>query len=593
MGYARDDIERVRAATDLVELVGEVTKIRRTGRSSMAVCPFHGEKTASMSVDGIKGLYHCFGCGEAGDVFKFVQTVQSLNFVESLELLARRAGITLKLDPKDQQRRSDRESMLEAIAAAVDFYHDRLKQGADAGSARSYLRSRGYGIEVVEQFQLGFSPPSPSALVTHLTKRGIKESMLIAASLAMKSRQGRLVDRFRGRVMFPIFDVRGDAVGFGARLLDGSGPKYLNSSESAVYQKSRLLYGLNWAKSEIVRSGEAVIVEGYTDVIALHAADRPIAVATCGTAFGERHLELLRRFTERVVLAFDADEAGTGAALRGFELENPVNLDLRMALMPGGGDPADLVQEGRIDEVQLAIEKSIPLLQFRLDRELERHNLDEPEARGRAIRSAAAVIARHPDQVVQHEYAVMVSRRTGVDLSVVTDAIRAVGRKSAPRTGAEAPAAGDAIVLRTGRDKAEAALLRLLMANDPVVRATDASPLISHPRLQEAYASMRPRIDELSPTARPDLGSIIGDGDDPGSRFLRALAMDRRPLAKPDELLMRLRLFDLDHRIAAARSSLDRLDPDGQPEAYSQQFRALLALEHERQELREQDQALF
>ncbi len=589
MGYARDDIERVRAATDLVELVGEVTKIRRTGRSSMAVCPFHGEKTASMSVDGVKGLYNCFGCSESGDVFKFVQASQSLNFTEALELLARRANITLKLDPKDKQRRSEREAILEAIASAVTFYHERLKQGPDAGSARSYLRSRGYDLDVVEEFGLGFSPASPSALVSHLSKLGVKEAVMVAASLGMKSRQGRLIDRFRGRVMFPIFDVRGDAVGFGARLLDGDGPKYLNSSESPVYQKSRLLYGLNWAKAEIVRSGEAVIVEGYTDVIAMHAADRPVAVATCGTAFGERHLELLRRFTERVVLAFDADEAGTGAALRGFELDNPVNLDLRMALMPGGGDPADLVQEGRIDEVQLAIDKSIPLIQFRLDRELTDHNLAEPEARGRAIRRSAEIIARHPDQVVRHEYAVLVSRRTGVDLSVVTDAVRAVGRVSTP-AGIRQASNGKAapFELTTGRSKAEAGVLRLLMANDPLVRATDVTNLFATELLADAYAYLRPRIEALDEQSKPDLGSVIGDGEDERSQFLRSIAMERRPLPDAADLLNRLRLFDLDDRLTAARASLDRIDPDSQPEVYSQQFKALLALEQEKQRLRDQ-----
>ncbi|NNC43292.1 MAG: toprim domain-containing protein [Acidimicrobiia bacterium] len=314
-----------------------------------------------------------------------------------------------------------------------------------------------------------------------------------------------------------------------------------------------------------------------------------MAVATCGTAFGERHLELLRRFTERVVLAFDADEAGTGAALRGFELDNPVNLDLRMALMPGGGDPADLVQEGRIDEVQLAIDKSIPLIQFRLDRELADHNLAEPEARGRAIRRSAEIIARHPDQVVRHEYAVLVSRRTGVDLSVVTDAVRAVGRSS-KSAGTPAATNGKAasFELTTGRSKAEAGVLRLLMANDPLVRATDVTNLFGTDLLAEAYAYLRPRIEALDERSKPDLGSVIGDGEDERSQFLRSIAMERRPLPDAADLLNRLRLFDLDDRLTAARASLDRIDPDGQPEVYSQQFKALLALEQEKQRLRDQ-----
>jgi DNA primase len=439
----------------------------------------------------------------------------------------------------------------------------------------------------VEQFELGYSPEGPASLVGHLKEQGVQESVMVSAGLGMKSRQGRLIDRFRGRVMFPIYDVRGDAVGFGARLLGGDGPKYLNSSESMIYQKSRLLYGLNWAKSEIVRSGEAVIVEGYTDVIAMHAAERPIAVATCGTAFGEKHLELMRRFTERVVLAFDADEAGSKAALRGFELDNPVNLDLRMALMPGGGDPADLVQEGRIDEVQLAIDKSVPLIQYRLERELEAHNLDEPEARGRAIRAAAEIIARHPDRVVRHEYAVVVSRKTGVDLSVVTQAVDSQDR-AAPAPSAPAVQASDDVIT-TGRDKAEAAFLRLLMANRPVARETDAQALFANPHLAAAYEAIRPRVDLLAPNATPDTSALLEGIEDDQAGLLRRLAMERLPLPDAEDLVLRLRLFDLDDRVVAARSSLDRLDPDTQPEVYSQQFTALLALEREKQELRSQD----
>ena len=281
----------------------------------MAVCPFHQEKAPSLSIDPARGLYHCFGCGKSGDLFRFVQEIHSVDFNDAVELLARRAGVTLHRDPEAQRRQSRREALIAAVEKAVAFYHQRLRRSPDAADARAYLRSRGYGSEQVGGYRLGYSPAGGDVLVRALREEQVPEEVMVAAGLGLRSRAGRLFDRFRDRVMFPIFDVRGDAVGFGARLLGGEGPKYLNSPDSAIYQKSHLLYGLNWAKSAIVREGLAVVVEGYTDVIALSEAGRPLAVATCGTALGESHLDLLRRFTERVVLMFDADEAGVEASL--------------------------------------------------------------------------------------------------------------------------------------------------------------------------------------------------------------------------------------------------------------------------------------
>ena len=290
-----------------------------------------------------------------------------------------------------------------ATTLAVEFYTQRLKSGSDAGAARSYLRGRGYDGDVVDQFSLGYSPNEWEELVKHLRSKGINDDSMIRAGLASRSRKGGLIDRFRGRVMFPIFDVRGDAVGFGARILEGDGPKYLNSSESPIYHKSRLLYGLNWAKSDIVRKDTSVVVEGYTDVIAMHLAGMPIAVATCGTALGEDHLDLLRRFSERVVFAFDADEAGAGAALRGFDRSVPGDLDLRVAVLPDGKDPADVVADGDVDKLRVAVDESRPLLAFRIESELAKYNLTEPEARSKAVRAAGEIIGLHPDPVARHE----------------------------------------------------------------------------------------------------------------------------------------------------------------------------------------------
>jgi len=584
MAYRREDIEAVRAATDLVELVGEVTKVQRTGRSVMAVCPFHQEKAPSLSIDPARGLYHCFGCGKSGDLFRFVQEIHHLDFNDAVELLARRAGITLHRDPEAARRQSRREALIGAVEKAVEFYHRRLRRAPDAAGARGYLRGRGYGADQVEAYRLGYSPEGGDVLVRSLREQQIPEEVMLGAGLAARSRTGRLFDRFRDRLVFPIFDVRGDAVGFGARLLGGEGPKYLNSPDSAIYQKSHLLYGLNWAKGEIVRQGLAVVVEGYTDVIALAEAGRPLAVATCGTALGEGHLDLLRRFTERVVLMFDADEAGVEASLRGFERSVPGDLDLRVALLPLGRDPADLASAGETAVIEEAIGDSRPLLQFRLEKELEGFDLGEAEARGRAIRAAAALVARHPDPVTRHEYAVEVARRTGVALEVVAGAVERAARQagSAPTRPESAPER------LSGKEKAEQELLRLLLANHPGVRSAGVTEdLFTRSEHRAAYRLLAPVLAALPSGEAPDLGALLGSPEAADiSDMLSALAMADRPLADDaDGLVARLQAGALERRVTELRRRLAEAESAGKG-APSALLEELIALEHRRRDLR-------
>lgn len=585
MAYSDEDRERVRERTDLVELATEITKVKRSGRSVMAVCPFHQEKTPSLSIDQARGLYHCFGCGKSGDVFSWVQESQSLDFREALELLARRAGVTLTESPADAKRRGRREELVRATQAAVDFYRERLKTGADAGAARSYVRGRGYGADVVERFDMGYSPDDWSELTLHLKGKGFAERTLIDAGLSSKSRVGRLIDRFRGRLMFPIFDLRGDPVGFGARLLEGDGPKYLNTSETAIYHKSTLLYGLNWAKGEIVRRGASVVVEGYTDVIALHLAGQPVAVATCGTALGEDHLDLLRRFSERVLLAFDADEAGAGAALRGFDMAVPGDLDLRVVMLPEGRDPADLVGEGDEQLLLDAMEHSQPLLQFSVDRELAKHDLGEAEARGRAIRAVAAMIARHHDPLVRHEYSVAVSRRTGVDLRMVEEAV--AGASRARRAESERPARSKPRKL-TGLEKAEQELLRLVMANGAALPRDDIDvTLFTAGPHRDAFELIWPEIIELAPAAPPDLGRILTGVDSDEAKLLAELALMDGPESDARDVINRL-------KVGAVRSRIEQLQRElegrsGGDQEYSDKFEELLALQQEKQRLRSRE----
>ncbi len=576
MAYRREDIEQVRAATDLVELIAEVTKVKRSGRTVMAICPFHQEKTPSMSVDGARGLYHCFGCGKSGDLFRWVQETQGLDFSDSLELLARRSGITLRVDPQAAKRRGERESLIDAVAKAIEFYQQRLRSGSDAGAARAYLRGRGYNADTVDRFQLGYSPASWDALVGHMREAKVPEKAVVAAGLASRGSSGRLIDRFRGRVMFPIFDLRGDPVGFGARVLEGDGPKYLNSPETPLYHKSRLLYGLNWAKSEIVRSGRAVVVEGYTDVIALHEAEMPVAVATCGTALGEDHFDLLRRFTEQVVLAFDADEAGAGASLRGFEHSVPGDLDLRVAMLPEGQDPADLVSAGEAHQLVKAVDESEPLLRFRLERELAQFNLSEPEARARAVKAGAAVVARHRDELARHEYAVLLARWSGVELDAVVRAVEQAARREAP--GVAAPVLPPE--RPRGYEGTEQEVLRLLLANHPGIRDRGIDvDWFTRPEHRQAFELLEPVIAGLPPGEAPDLGALAAESEELRP-LLSRLALTDEKLPDPDDLALRIEVAALDRRIDAVEAELKQLAPGA--EGYSSRFEELIALQQDR-----------
>ena len=312
----RGDIDRVREATDLVELISEVTKVKKSGRSYMAICPFHEEKTPSMSVDRGQGLYHCFGCGKGGDIFAFVQETQGVNFPEALDVLALKAVIQLVVDPDAAQKRGRQQAAVEAIRRSINVYHSRLKKAPEAGPARAYLRNRGYDVEIIDKWKIGFAGTDWDTLTKNLKTGGTDDRAMTDGGVARRGRHG-FYDVFRGRLMFPIHDIRGDPVGFGGRLIaevdrehtNNPDAKYVNSADSIVYHKSRVLFGLDRARQAMASQGQAVIVEGYTDVIAMHQAGIDIAVATCGTALGDGHFDLLRRFTEKVVLAFEIGRA--------------------------------------------------------------------------------------------------------------------------------------------------------------------------------------------------------------------------------------------------------------------------------------------
>lgn len=571
----RGDIDRVREATDLVELISEVTKVKKSGRSYMAVCPFHQEKTPSMSVDRGQGLYHCFGCGKGGDIFDFVQESQSVNFPEALDILARKAGIQLVIDPDAAHKRGRQQAAVEAIRRSIEIYHSRLKKAPEAGPARAYLRNRGYDVDIIDEWKIGFAGTDWDTLAKNLKTGGVDDRAMTDAGLARPGRHG-LYDFFRGRLMFPIHDVRGDPVGFGGRVIDeidreqtnNPDAKYVNSPDSIVYHKSRVLFGLDRARQAMASQAQAVIVEGYTDVIAMHQAGVDTAVATCGTALGDGHFDLLRRFTEKVVLAFDSDEAGEKAALRSDELESPfrLDLDLRVAMMPDGLDPADLVQQGRSDDLSKAVTEARPLLEQRIDYEVDKFDLSGPEGRARALHAAAQHVRRVNDDIARREYARYVARLIGVDLETAERAVQ--GR---PARG------GDSSVgVERPLDRAESELLRVVLTNPPDMVPVMASDF-SDESLRSAFEAISGALATVPPGAPVDVSTV---SDPHVQGILRELVMDSRPLPEWSEMAERLLTRRLDTEIESIEGELVKLDSGTEP--HSEALRHLIALQQQK-----------
>src|SRR5829696_3126679 len=391
MAIADEDIERLRAQVSIVDLIGQFVTLRKTGRNWVGLCPFHAERTPSFNVREETGRYRCFGCDKSGDVFTFVQEVEHVDFVGAVEVLANRAGIQLTDATAGQSKaRERRKRLIGAMQEAVEWYHQRLLKGSDARAARDYLRSRGLAGDVARQFKLGWAPDDWDALAR---ESGIPPDLLRDNGLGFKNKAGRMQDAFRGRVLFPIFSENGDALAIGGRILPGATDpaKYKNSPETPIYTKSKTLYGLNWAKGDIVNANQVIVCEGYTDVIGFHRAGVPRAVATCGTAFTEEHVRLLKRYASRVVLAFDADSAGQGAAERFYEWEDKYQVEVSVAAFPQGKDPGELAQSDP-EALARAVDAAKPFLGFRLGRVLDGKAPQSPEASARLAEAAMVVI---------------------------------------------------------------------------------------------------------------------------------------------------------------------------------------------------------
>jgi len=434
MGIVDEDIERLRSTVSIVDTIQQYVALKRVGRNWVGLCPFHAEKSGSFNVREETGRYKCFGCDKGGDVFTFIQEIEHLDFPGAVEHLAAKAGIQLNYTTTGQsQERARRKQLVDAMHDAVEWYHQRLIDDPAARPARDYLRRRGLSGDIARQFKLGWAPDDWDALARGL---GASPDVLQAVGLAFRNKRNKMQDSFRARVMFPIFSESGEALAFGGRILPGSDDpaKYKNSSETPVYTKSKVLYGLNWAKADIAKHDQVVVCEGYTDVIGFHRAGVARAVATCGTALTEEHVRLLKRYASKVVLAFDADAAGQGAAARFYEWEQAHAVEVSVARLPPGKDPGDLAQSDPAS-LQRAVDSAMPFLGFRLQRTLNARSADSPEHRARLAEEAMAVVNEHPNANVRKLYAGEVAAKVGLPVGDLVQIAERGSRRPAIQVG--------------------------------------------------------------------------------------------------------------------------------------------------------------
>ena len=609
-GRIRDeDIALVRERSAIEDVIGDQVALRSAGGGNLkGLCPFHDEKSPSFNVTPARGLYHCFGCGVGGDVISFVQRVDGLSFAEAVERLADRAGVQLRYEQggaAPSRPQGQRTRLVEANRLAAEFYAAQLA-GPEAGKAREFLTSRGFDAAAAKQYGCGFAPAGWDALTSHLLTRGFTQAELVTAGLARQSSRGSLIDRFHRRLLWPIRDVGGDVVGFGARRLFDDDPieaKYLNTPETPLYRKSQVLYGADLAKKEIGRRRQAVVVEGYTDVMACHLAGVPTAIATCGTAFGAEHIGILRRllldsdeFAGEMVFVFDGDEAGQRAALRAFTEDQRFVMSTFVAVEESGLDPCDLRLAKGDTAVRDLVARRQPAVAFAMRALLREYDLDNPEGRVQALDRAAPLVARIKDRALRPEYARRLAGELGMEVEPVLARVtelsdpggRQPGRRAPQRPNPDDPA------VAVEREVLKLAVQAPQLAG-PVFDAIDEAAFT-----EPTYAAIRRAVagagGAAAATAGPAWVERVAEfcPDLLIRSALTELAVERpRTSGTPDERyaavqLARLQELAVARRIQRLRSKLQRVNPLEHPEEHTKVFGELIALEQYGRGLREQ-----
>jgi DNA primase len=620
-GRIRDeDIALVRERSAVDEVIGEHLQLRNAGGGSLkGLCPFHDEKTPSFNVTPARGLWYCFSCAEGGDVIKFVQKIDNLGFAEAVERLAARIGIELRYEQGGHvpgQEQTLRRRLVEAHRAAADFYAEQLATPA-AAAGREFLSSRGFELADAAKFGVGYAPDEWDVLLKHLRGRGFTEQDLLTGGLARPGRRGA-IDPFRGRLIWPIADLAGDVIAFGARKLreDDTGPKYLNTPESPLFKKSSVLYGADLARKAIQQRRQAVIVEGYTDVMACHLAGIETAVATSGTSFGEGHIGILRRllmdasqFRGEVIFTFDGDAAGQRAALRAFSMEEKFVTQTFVAVQPDGLDPCDLRLAHGDAAVRDLVAQRVPLFEFAIRSVLVEHDLNTAEGRLAALDAAAPIVGKIKDRGLRQLYAVSLDRWTGVmDERFVMDRVRQHAGPAAsagpqrrgrpepasqvprPRATAPPPSAYDRRdpVLQIEREALKLAVQRPALCG-PVFDALGAACFTGAVHAAAFEIVVGCGGAGSAPGGRQWAEQLRNAaGDDQLRGFMTQLAVE--PLQAPgadgepdaryaSEVLARIEELAVSRQIAQIKSRLQRMNPVTEQAEYHRMFGDLIALE--------------
>ncbi|MEU1015738.1 DNA primase [Streptomyces sp. NPDC005900] len=617
-----EDVKAVRDAVPIDAVVSDYLQLRSAGGGNLkGLCPFHDEKSPSFQVSPSKGLFHCFGCQEGGDTIAFVMKIDHLTFSETVERLAAKAGITLRYEEggyNPSHQRGERIRLVEAHKIAAQFYVDQL-ESPEAEIGRKFLAERGFDQAAAAHFGVGYSPAGWDHLTRFLRGKGFSDKELTLSGLSQEGRRGP-IDRFRGRLMWPIRDIGGEVVGFGARKLrdDDNGPKYLNTPETPIYKKGQVLYGVDLAKKEIAKTSHAVVVEGYTDVMACHLAGVTTAIATCGTAFGGDHIKILRRLlmdngSARVIFTFDGDAAGQKAALRAFEDDQKFAAETYIAIAPDGMDPCELRLAKGDEAVADLVRPRTPLFEFALRQIVSRYDLETPAGRAAALDEAAPVVARIKNSGAQHEVAVQLAGMLGIlDTQFVVKRVAQLARWARDRGGrgpaqpqarpqqtyaqGPAPSSGPALTLRSPAHRTERELLKLALQYPQLV-----SPAFDAYGMDEftapPYAAVRRCIEEAGGAeagiAEPQayLARVLDAApDDTVRRMVTELAVEAILRKTVDEVyagmqLVQVRLRAVDRRIRDVQGSLARLGAGGDPQQ-------LIAVQNELWVLQQYGQAL-
>ncbi len=595
-----EDVAYIRDRAPIDEIVGDYVQLKNAGGGQKkGLCPFHDEKSPSFHVTPSKGYFHCFGCQVGGDVIAFVMKIDHLSFTETVERLAERIGYTLRYDENSTGKSTppgQRSRLIAANAAAAKFYQTQLNESSGAQFGRDLLTKRGFDKAACATFEVGYAPDEWDALTKHLRAQGFSVEELEVAGLSKMGQRGP-IDRFRNRLTWPIRDISGDVVGFGARKLASddvdSGPKYLNTPETPIYKKSQVLYGLDIAKKEIAKKRQAVIVEGYTDVMAAHLAGIPTAVATCGTAFGTDHIRILRRllmdddaFRGEVIFTFDGDAAGQKAALRAFNDDQKFVTQTFVAVEPDGLDPSDLRQQKGDLALRDLIARRVPLFEFAIRTELKQHKLDSAEGRVNALNAAAPLVSQIRDKSLRPEYTRLLAGWLGVEVETVS-AVVARSVKSLP-----AVESTDLVVDADWRPnpseprlalEREVLKSRLQMPDLAKGWKDIESDAFTHP----AYKQLRFVIDQHGDSSvRMDAIDDVNMKSLIAELSVEPIRSDGEVSARyVESIIARLREVTMSRAIAEVKSTLQRLNPVTQEVEYTALFTELVGLEATRRTL--------